>query len=88
MSQMTSDTTSATTRGRAHLRVLTSSELAAEGFSPAQITKLEGLRDLRPIAEFLDSSAERERLQFLRWMHRSGRLSEGTPEPFDLPPAA
>lgn len=88
MSQMTNDTTSATTRGRAHLRVLTSADLAAEGFSPAQITRLEGVRDLGPLAEFLDSSAERERLLFLRWRHRTGQLSEGAPEPWDFPPAA
>jgi hypothetical protein len=88
MSQPTTGTTSATMRGRAQLRVLTSADLAAEGFSPAQITRLESLRELRPIAEFLDSSAERERLHFLRWRYRTGQLDEGTPEPWDLPPAA
>lgn len=88
MRQMTNEPASATPRGRTHLQVLTAADLAADGFSPAQIHRLEGLRDLRPIAEFLDSSAERERLLFLRWMHRTGQLSEGASEPWGGPPAA
>lgn len=79
MSQLTTESTGAPTRQRTHRHTLTTADLAAEGFSPSQISRLEGLRDLRPIAEFLDSSAERERLLFLRWLHRTGRVHEGTP---------
>jgi len=84
MTVMIDQMTGATTRNRGY-SAMTASDLASRGFSLAQIHRLERLRELRPIAEFLDSSAERERLQFLRWLHRDGRLSEGAPEPWEWP---
>jgi hypothetical protein len=44
-------------------------ELAALGFSPAQVLRLAELRALYPLLEQVYSKEELQRLLFLKWLH-------------------
>jgi hypothetical protein len=56
---------------------VTWADLAAAGLSSRQIAMLETLAQRYPWTEFLDTDQEYQRLVFLRWRYRTGRLSDG-----------
>jgi hypothetical protein len=42
-------------------------DLMQLGFAPEQIERLEALRRVYPVIEFVDSNEQLQRLQFLKW---------------------
>lgn len=52
----------------------TEEDLLREGFSTEQIQRYTELKDRYPLVEFVISCKEFNRLAFLRWYYRSGRL--------------
>ena len=54
--------------------VITEADLEREGFSAEQIARLVALRDRYPLIEFVTRRIECERLAFLRWYYRNGRI--------------
>jgi hypothetical protein len=42
-------------------------DLARLGFAPEQIARLEALRDVYPVIEFVESNEQLQRLQFMKW---------------------
>ena len=65
-------TTASTTMPRA----VTSTDMEQLGFSAEQITRLDQLRACYPHLEFTDSIEEWRRLNFLKWRHTTGRVTE------------
>lgn len=65
-------TTSSTTMPR----VVTYAEMEQNGFSAEQITRLDQLRACYPYLEFTSTVEEWRRLNFLKWRHSTGRVSE------------
>ncbi len=65
-------TTSSTTMPR----VITSSDMELLGFDAEQITRLDQLRANYPYLEFTDTVEEWRRLNFLKWRHATGRVTE------------
>jgi hypothetical protein len=59
----------------AQRRIVTEDDLARQGFSPEQIQALVFLRDRYPVIEFVNSRIGCERLVFLRWYYRAGRIA-------------
>jgi hypothetical protein len=57
-------------------RVATYNDLEQHGFSAEQITRLDQLRACYPHLEFTDGIEEWRRLNFLKWRHTTGRVSE------------
>ena len=57
-------------------RVVTYSDLELHGFSAEQITRLDQLRACYPHLEFTDGIEEWRRLNFLKWRHTTGRVTE------------
>jgi hypothetical protein len=55
-------------------RLLTSTELEQQGFTAEQIAQLDWLRTVYPFVEYFGTSQQAKRLQFLKWMHETGRL--------------
>jgi hypothetical protein len=55
---------------------MTFSDMEQLGFSAEQITRLDQLRASYPHMEFTDSIEEWRRLNFLKWRHSTGRVSE------------
>lgn len=56
-------------------RFVTQADLEHDGFTTAQIERLEQLRVVYPFVEFTDSAAEWRRLAFVKWCHTTGRIS-------------
>lgn len=54
----------------------TAADLATQGFSPAQIARLEALAQRYPLIEFLDTEAKWQHLIFLRWRVATRHLPE------------
>jgi len=53
-------------------------ELAAQGFSPAEIARLQQLKDrYHPFRELCESNHEFERLAFLKWRWMHGQVERG-----------
>jgi hypothetical protein len=50
--------------------------LASHGFTPEQIERLEALRALYPVPEFVISPREHGRLRLLKWMRANGRIAD------------
>jgi hypothetical protein len=50
--------------------------LASHGFTPEQIERLEALRAVYPVQEFVTSPREHGRLRFLKWMRANGRITD------------
>jgi len=48
---------------------LTAADLAQRGFTPQQIRRLEALRDVYPVIEFVESNEALQRLHFLKWRY-------------------
>lgn len=44
-------------------------DLVAQGFSPEQIQKLEGLRAVYPMIEMIEDIEQVRRMIFLKWLH-------------------
>jgi hypothetical protein len=51
-------------------------QLKREGFSNAQIERLNILRGMYPLPEFVDSTNQFRKLEFLRWLHANGKMSD------------
>jgi hypothetical protein len=56
-------------------RFVTQADLEHDGFTTAQITRLEQLRVVYPFVEFTDSADEWRRLTFIKWCHTNGRIN-------------
>jgi hypothetical protein len=56
-------------------RFVTRADLETNGFSPAQIERLEQLKSQYPYIEFIDSMSQFNRLAFLKWQLETGRVS-------------
>jgi hypothetical protein len=54
---------------------VTQADLEREGFTPEQIARLEELREMYPLAEYI-TVHQRQKLIFLRWLRESGKVSE------------
>jgi hypothetical protein len=57
-------------------QAITTTQLAADGFTPAQIARLETLRERYPVIELALSRQEMDRLLFLKWRRTTGRLED------------
>jgi hypothetical protein len=55
-------------------RFVTRADLETDGFSPAQIERLEQLKAQYPYIEFTSSIGEFRRLSFLKWRLDTGRI--------------
>jgi hypothetical protein len=55
-------------------RILTPADLEREGFDPQQIAQLDWLRSVYPFIEYFGNGHQAKRLQFLKWLHETGRL--------------
>ncbi len=55
-------------------RELTVTDLVELGFSEAEIMKLSALRAAYPFVEYVESSTQWSRLQFLKWRIENGDL--------------
>jgi hypothetical protein len=53
-------------------------DLAAEGFTAEEIARLNALREMYPMAEFITVD-QRQKLVFLKWLRESGKFSETLP---------
>ncbi|MGH9175575.1 MAG: hypothetical protein ACRD1H_14515 [Vicinamibacterales bacterium] len=51
-------------------------QLKREGFSSAQIERLTILRGSYPMPEFVDSSSQFRKLEFLKWLYDTGKMSD------------
>ena len=56
------------------VRELTITDLVELGFSEAEIQKLAALRAAYPFVEYVETSAQWSRLQFLKWRIENGDL--------------
>jgi hypothetical protein len=56
-------------------RFVTRADLETNGFSTAQIERLEQLKAQYPYIEFIDSVSQFNRLAFLKWQLETGRVS-------------
>lgn len=63
-------TTSLTVRNE----LVTVDDLEAQGFSHAEIQALSALRSAYPFIEYVDTSSQWQRLQFLQWRYQHGDL--------------
>jgi hypothetical protein len=57
-------------------QIVTVEQLSTEGFTPAQIARLERLRACYPLIELVDE-AQWQQLQFLGWLYRQGQYPTG-----------
>lgn len=57
-------------------RTITFNDMEQQGFTTEQISQLDRLRACYPHLEFTDSIEEWRRLNFLKWRHATGRVSE------------
>ena len=48
---------------------LTAADLIRRGFTAQQIRRLEALRDVYPVIEFVESNETLQRLHFLKWRY-------------------
>jgi hypothetical protein len=55
---------------------ITSEDVDVEGLTEREMARLLRLRDHYPFSEFVGSSAEWNRLVFLKWLHQRGRLQQ------------
>lgn len=54
---------------------LTAADLAQRGFAPQQIRRLESLRDVYPVIEFVESNEALHRLRFLKWRYTQHQVT-------------
>ena len=47
--------------------IISRDDLAQCGFAPEQIARLEALRSVYPVIEFVESNEQLQRLQFMKW---------------------
>lgn len=56
---------------------ISATDLLEQGFSEAQISRLEALRRIGPYLEFVDDARQWKRLCFVKWLYEGGQLNEG-----------
>ena len=61
-------TTKATTQATTQTMIETT-DLVAQGFTPEQIQRLEGLRAVYPMIEMVEDIEQVRRMVFLKWLH-------------------
>ena len=54
---------------------LTAADLTQRGFTPQQIRRLEALRDVYPVIEFVESNEMLHRLHFLKWRYTQHQVT-------------
>jgi hypothetical protein len=57
--------------------LLTTHDLAAQGFTPAEIARLQRLKErYHPFREYCESNVEFGRLAFLKWRYMQGQVEQ------------